>query len=65
MSGNGKMSGTVKCSGMYPGEAYYGNLEIKSGAAGGGTYGVKTFDLEGNEILSSGAVDWLVGEEGR
>ena len=32
---------------------------------GGGTYGVKTFDLEGNEILSSGAVDWLVGEEGR
>ena len=50
---------------MYPGEAYYGNLEIKSGAAGGGTYGVKTFDLEGNEILSSGAVDWLVGEEGR
>jgi len=65
MSGNGKMSGTVNCIGMYPGSAEYGNLEIKGGAAGGGSYGVTVKDLDGNVILEKGQVDWLVGEEGR
>ena len=40
MSSNGTMDGTVTCSGMYPGKVYYDRIEIKGGAAGGGTYGV-------------------------
>ena len=71
MSANGKMNGTVTCThstennliqGMYPGEAVYNNLQIKGGAAGGGTYGVTTRDLKGNQI-NKGEVDWKVGEE--
>jgi len=65
MSGNGNMSGTVKCSGMYPGNSNYSKLEIKGGAAGGGSYGVTTFDLEENVILEEGQISWLIGEEGR
>lgn len=71
MSANGKMNGTVTCThstennliqGMYPGEAVYDNLQIKGGAAGGGTYGVTTIDLNGRQI-NKGEVDWKVGEE--
>jgi hypothetical protein len=40
MSSNGTMDGTMNCTGMYPGKVYYDNIEIKGGAAGGGTYGV-------------------------
>lgn len=60
---NGNMYGSVTCTGMYPGTADYGNLQIKGGAAGGGYYDVATFDLNGNPILAKKAVDWLVGEE--
>jgi len=41
MSSNGNMDGTVTCTGMYPGKIYYDNIQIKGGAAGGGTYGVE------------------------
>lgn len=41
MSSNGSMDGTVTCSGMYSGKVHYGNVQIKGGAAGGGTYGVE------------------------
>jgi len=41
MSSNGTMDGTVSCTGMYPGKIYYDRIEIKGGAAGGGTYGVE------------------------
>ena len=40
MSSNGSMDGTVTCTGMYPGRVYYDRIEIKGGAAGGGTYGI-------------------------
>ncbi|MBE6353322.1 hypothetical protein [Treponema sp.] len=65
MSANGNMKGTVTCTGMYPGSNYYNNLEIKSGAAGGGYYTISAQDLEGNEIYSNEQVNWKVGEEGR
>jgi len=41
MSSNGDMDGTVTCTGMYPGRIYYDRIQIKGGAAGGGTYGVE------------------------
>jgi hypothetical protein len=41
MSSNGNMDGTVTCTGMYPGSVSYDRIEIKGGAAGGGTYGVQ------------------------
>lgn len=79
MSGNGNMSNTVRCyhyapynglfQGMYPGYAIYNNLQIKSGAAGGGYYLVQTYELDytsansGTVILGEGQVDWKVGEE--
>jgi hypothetical protein len=40
MSSNGTMDGTVTCTGMYPGRVYSDKIEIKGGAAGGGTYGI-------------------------
>jgi hypothetical protein len=40
MSSNGTMDGTINCTGMYPGSVSYDRIEIKGGAAGGGTYGV-------------------------
>ena len=55
--------------GMYPGKAVYDNLEIKGGAAGGGWYGVETYELDhtsgsaGTVVLAEDKVDWLVGEE--
>ena len=41
MSSNGNMDGTVTCTGMYPGSVSYDRIEIKGGAAGGGTYGIQ------------------------
>jgi hypothetical protein len=41
MSSNGSMDGTVNCMGMYPGWVKYDGIEIKGGAAGGGTYEVQ------------------------
>ena len=35
----------------------------EGGSAGGGGYGVQTYDLEGNIILAEAQVSWLVGEE--
>lgn len=63
MSANGNMHGTASCTGMYPGSADYGSLEIKGGAAGGGSYKVETKDLAGNIIFSKSTVDWRIGEE--
>lgn len=65
MSANGSMHGIVQVTGMYPGKANYGKLEIKGGAAGGGGYLVETNDLNGNVILPEKLVNWLVGEENR
>lgn len=41
MSSNGNMDGTVTATGMYPGKVSYDGVQIKGGAAGGGTYGVE------------------------
>ena len=65
MSGNGTMHKSTTSTGMYPGIADYENLQIKSGAAGGGYYKVTTKDLNGNIIFTNGQVNWTVGEEGR
>ena len=71
MSGSGSMDGNVVCTGMYPGTAWYDNLKIKGGAAGGGYYDVETRNLDGKVVLSNSngdsatRVDWLVGEEER
>lgn len=57
MSQDGTMDGTVTCVGMYPGKVYYDNIEIKSGAAGGGTYGIEPVGFARKEI------SWTVGEK--
>ena len=60
MSANGTMDGTVVCKGMYPGKVIYDKIQIKGGAAGGGTYGIIREGFSGQV-----EVDWKVGEEGR
>lgn len=65
MSGNGRMSGIVNCSGMYPGTADYNGLEIKNKNAGGGYYGVSIRDASSGEVILRANVDWKVGEEGK
>ena len=60
MSANGTMDGTVVCTGMYPGKVIYDKIQIKGGAAGGGTYGIIREGFDGQV-----QVDWKVGEEGR
>lgn len=65
MSAKGNMHGICQVTGMYPGKANYGQLQIKGGAAGGGGYLVETKDLNGNVILQEKLVNWLVGEENR
>jgi hypothetical protein len=57
MSSNGTMDGTMTCTGMYPGKVYYDRIEIKGGAAGGGTYGIEP------EGSSRAEVSWTVGEQ--
>jgi len=51
MSSNGSMDGTVTCTGMYPGRVYYDRVEIKGGAAGGGTYGVEPEGFPRVEVI--------------
>jgi hypothetical protein len=41
MDSSGTMDGTVTFTGMYPGKVSYDRIQIKGGAAGGGTYGVE------------------------
>ena len=60
MDASGTMDGTVTCSGMYPGKVIYDKIQIKSGKAGGGTYGIIRDGFDGQV-----EVDWKVGEEGR
>lgn len=60
MDASGTMDGTVVCKGMYPGKVIYDKIEIKGGAAGGGTYGIIREGFDGQV-----QVDWKVGEEGR
>ena len=64
MSKNGTMDGTTNASteGMYPGYAVYDNIQIKGGAAAGGTYNVCTKDKNGNVILPGSEISWTVGE---
>ena len=65
MSANGSMDGknTAGIEGMYPGYAIYDNVQIKGGAAAGGTYTVCTQDKNGNVILNEALISWTVGEE--
>jgi len=57
MSSNGTMDGTVTCTGMYPGKVSYDRIEIRGGAAGGGTYGIEP------EGFPRAEVSWTVGEQ--
>jgi hypothetical protein len=41
MNQSGTMDGTVNVSGMYKGRIHYDKIQIRNGAAGGGTYGVE------------------------
>lgn len=59
MSANGKMDGVVTCRGMYPGKVRYDNVEIKSGNAGGGYYGVIRDGIDSNEVN----VDYKAGNK--
>jgi hypothetical protein len=55
MASRGRMSGTMVCTGMYPGKVYYGKLEIVDGGAGGGVYGVEPKEFP------RGEVNWIWG----
>ena len=57
MSSNGTMDGTMTCTGMYPGKVFYDRIEIRGGAAGGGTYGIEPAGYPRLEV------SWLVGEQ--
>lgn len=59
MSANGNMDGTVTCNGMYPGSVIYNNVQIKGGAAGGGTYGVIRNGIDSSAVQ----VDWKAGDK--
>ena len=54
---SGKMDGTVTCKGMYPGAVAYDGIQIKGGAAGGGTYKISRAGFADEDI------SWTVGEE--
>lgn len=54
---SGKMDGTVICKGMYPGSVGYDGIQIKGGAAGGGTYKISRAGFADEDI------SWTVGEE--
>lgn len=56
-SKNGNMFGTVNCTGMYPGQLLYDNVQIKGGAAGGGYYVII------RDGFPSANVDYTVGNE--
>jgi len=57
MTQNGTMDGTVNVTGMYPGRVYYDKVQIKSGTAGGGTYGVEPEGFHRVEL------DWTVVDQ--
>ena len=57
MSSNGTMDGTVVVTGMYPGRVFYDRIEIRGGAAAGGTYGIHPDGFPRAEI------SWLWGEQ--
>jgi hypothetical protein len=50
MASAGVMEGTVTITGMYPGKIHYDKLLLKSGAAGGGSYGVEPAGFPRTEI---------------
>lgn len=50
MDQSGSMSGTITCTGMYPGSVSYDKIQIKGGNAGGGTYGVQPKGFERKEL---------------
>ncbi len=54
MDQSGRMDGTITCTGMYPGSVSYDRIQIKGGAAGGGTYGVTP------QGFPTQQVDWTV-----
>ena len=58
MSSNGTMDGTVTCTGMYPGKVSYDRIEIRGGAAAGGTYGIWQDGFPAKE-----EIPWTVGEQ--
>jgi hypothetical protein len=51
------MNGTMECTGMYPGKVYYDAVQVKGGAAGGGTYGIEP------NGFPRGEVSWTIGEK--
>ena len=55
MSQSGRMDGTVNAAGMYPGKIFYDKIEIKSGVAAGGTYGIEP------EGFPRAEIDWPWG----
>lgn len=59
ISSNGNMDGTVTVRGMYPGSVVYDKIEIKGGAAGGGTYGVTRTGIDSSAVQA----DWTWGEK--
>ena len=71
MDTNGTMDGTVQVQGMYPGSVSYNAIQIKGGAAGGGTYGVtrKLSKYKSDGSLDSATEnitvqeDWTTGEK--
>lgn len=65
LSKNGHMKKSVEVTGMYKGTVVYNNVEIKSGAAGGGYYLATTKDLSGAVVEDSVQIDWKIGEEGK
>jgi hypothetical protein len=56
MSSIGTMDGTMTNTGMYPGRVYYDRIEIRGGAAAGGTYGIEPNGFPRVEV------DWTWGE---
>jgi hypothetical protein len=56
MSASGTMDGTMTAAGMYPGKIYYDAIQIKGGAAAGGTYGIEPEGFPRREI------SWTYGQ---
>jgi hypothetical protein len=56
MDQSGSMNGTITVSGKDPGRVFYDNMLIKSGKAGGGTYGIEPAGFPRREL------SWTLGE---